>query len=203
MEVTILKNEKLLQDVYKYYSTFTNHEIYNKKKELRQKKIDVKEDAKIGFYKDVSEIARGYAILDWTDYESCCYEFKILLHKAQNLLDDDIELINVLKGVRNDLRIFISILEPYYYMFIEETKYLEHDRLWLFNKIDIYDKEIEILKNKLDTYFTKKKYIKLLDSDVKILVPNIQTEYKDLGTVNVFDCLFTDLVTVVRENKQN
>lgn len=198
-----MKNEKLLQEVYKYYSTFTNDEIYDEKKELRQKEIDVKRVAGKDFFQDVSEIARGYAILDWTDYESCCYEFKILLHKDQNLLDDDTELINVLKGIRNDLRIFISILEPYYYMFIEETKYLENDNIWMFNIIDIHDKEIESLKNKLDTYFIKRKYTKLLDDDVKVLVPNIQTDYKDLGTVNVFDCLFTDLVTVVREKKQS
>lgn len=194
-----MEKEKLLQDVYKYYPALTNDKI-DEKKALRQKEIDIKEEAKIGFYKDVSEIARGYAILDWTDCDSCCYEFKILLHKNQNLLDDDTELINVLKGVRNDLRIFISILEPYYYIFIEETKYLEQDKIWLFNTIDIHDRENESLKNKLDTYFTNKRYTKLLDDDVKMLVPNIETEYKDLGTVNVFDCLFTDLVTVNKES---
>lgn len=32
-------------------------------------------------------------MLDWTDCDSCCYEFKILLHKGQELLDDDVKIL--------------------------------------------------------------------------------------------------------------
>lgn len=190
-----MNKDSILKDIYKYYSIYLENNIYTTKKEsLRQNKINQKDiiTGKI-FYKDILNIALNYTIIDWTDYNSCCYEYKILLYKNQSILDDDIKLMKALKGVRKDLRIFISILEPYYYMFIEKTKYI--NKKWTFEIIKNDDTDNELIE-KIALYLSNKGYHQLSDKDVTIIVPNIQTDFKELNKANVFDCLFTDLVTI-------
>ena len=62
-------------------------------------------------------------------------------------MDDDIELIKFLNGIRYDLWIFVSILAKYYYITAEETKYFEEDK-WIFNNISIEDDKIKKIINK-------------------------------------------------------
>lgn len=196
----MVNKETLLADIYKYYPSGLNkgNNQNNKKEQLRQKKIKNKNKLlQQEIFKNILDIAKGYAVVDWTEEESCCYEFKVLLHKNQLILDDDIELIRSLNGVRNDLRIFISILEPYYYLFIEEMKYVEEKEAWLFNKIEARDEKVKIMLKEINEYFSKNGYIRLSYHDVKRSVPNIETELKEFNKVIVFDCLFTDLVTII------
>ena len=54
----------------------------------------------------------------------------------------------------------------------------------------------EELMRKIDFFMVENGYMKLFDDDVLSLVPNVETVYKEVNTVNVFDCLFTDLVTI-------
>lgn len=182
-----MDKNKLLADVYKYYSIGT---VKNESKEnLRQEKTKNRHQE---FFKALTEFSENYTVIDWTNEESCCYEYKILMHKNQDLLDDDIVLLKALGGVRNDLYIFISALEPYYHIFAEETNYITQEEL-SFKKIEINDPEIKILANKIDDYFSQIGYVKLSEEDVITPVPNVETELRELNKAIVFDCLFTDL----------
>lgn len=168
----------------------------SEKDNLRQKKISNKMIYKNEILKNIINIAKEYVVVDWTDNESCCYEFKILLHKNTDILDDDKKLMKYLEGERNDLRIFISVLEPYYYMFIEKTTYSEATDKWIFSIVKAYNKDYAELLKKINGFLSKNGYGKLFEIDVLMPVPNIETEYKEINKVNVFDCLFTDLVNI-------
>lgn len=192
-----MEKETILKDIYKYYP-INSEENNDTEKRLRQMKIKNKSDIqgkKIS--QDIANIAKGYKVVNWTDYESCCYEFKVLLAKNQLILDDDKELMKELNGVRKDLRIFISVLEPYYFMFVEETKYIEKKDKWTFNTMKTYSIEIENLLEKISSYLSEKGYVELSDDDVKMIVPGIQTDLKEFNKAQVFDCLFTDLVSII------
>lgn len=149
------------------------------------------------FFMDISNVADVYEVVNWTSEESYCYEFKILLCENQEVLDDDIILMKKLNGVRMDLRIFISAIAPYYYMFTEETKYEEANNKWQFITIENLDKKTEELMKKLDFYINKRNYEKLTSAIAKTIVPGIETEIKELGKATVFDCLFTDMVDII------
>ena len=186
----------------KYYANEfeKNKNVFLEKKKLRELKIKNKDGNNI--LKLLEYLSKDYVVIDWTDKESCCYEYKILLHKNQKILDDDIELQKELKGLRYDLRIFISVLAPYFYMFIDETSYDENNNLWHFNMKKDLEKEylnedINLLIKNISIELKNKGYIQLFYKDVVRRVSHIETEYKYTNMVNVFDCLFTDLVTII------
>ena len=105
-------------------------------------------------------------------------------------MDDDIELLKKLEGVRRDLLIYISKVAKYYYYTFSVTKLLG-DELY-FEDEDLSP----ILKNnlsKLDRYMKSNNYLLLNDSQVSQIIPDIQTECTEMGQARVFDLLFTDL----------
>lgn len=148
-------------------------------------------------FMDIFNLAGACEVVNWTSGESYCYEFKILLCENQKILDDDIILIKELNGVRMDLRIFISAVAPYYYMFTEETKYDESDNKWQFITVEKTDEKTEELVKKIDCCMKKRNYEKLTPTIVKTTVPGIETELKESGQATVFDCLFTDMVDIM------
>lgn len=192
----MIDKKKLLEEVYKYYDKYSTDEVTTMSKQyLRQKKIKAKgalKEQKI--FTDIIGEIKEYAIVDWNDEDACCYEFKILLHKNQNIMDDDKRLIEKLGGTRNDLRVFISVLEPYYYLFLEETKYYEINNHWTFRTIEVSTPEEGEIVNKIDACLLQRGYEKLTSKDVKIIIPDIETELLYIGEVKVFNCLFTDLL---------
>jgi len=192
-------NKKILTDTYKYYSVDLDKDDISKKSKqlLRQRKIGQKglfKDQKI--FREIVRNIKEYSVIDWTDETACCYEFKILLHKGQDILDDDKGLIKALGGVRNDLRVFISVLEPYYYLFVEETKYVENNDQWLFRTIKLPAQEAVKIIKEVEDCLLLKGYQRLLDDDVETVVPDIETELSELTKATVFDCLFTDVVSL-------
>ena len=190
-----MNNPSILEKIYKYYPLVHEKSCSNKVK-MRKNKIDQKIIYKNELITRIITIAKGYKVVDWTDDEACCYEFRILLHKNTTLLDDDKMLIKNLNGERKDLRIFISVLEPYYYMFIEKTSYFESQDKWEFTTEETNVSEYEKLKEKIISYLCQNGYIGLSHSDVLMPVPKVETTYKENDNVTVFDCLFTDLVNI-------
>lgn len=193
----MIKKEKLLEDIYKHYPNCLHTDLNNKSFFLQQKIREKGLFKNQKMFLDLKNRFSEYSIIDWTDETACCYEFKILLQPDQDILDDDIFLIQSLNGKRYDLRVFISILEPYYYLFVEETIYLKETNKWLFKTITNYPKETKELIVDLEQYLFSKGYRQLSDNDIKIIVPNVETELKEINKTTVFDCLFTDLVTIV------
>ncbi len=147
--------------------------------------------------KSIQKVYKEYAVVDWTDIsDSNCYEFKILMHKNQPILDDDIELIRYLRWERLDLRIFISILNKYYYYFFEESTYDINIEQWDFHTITVYNKEMKNATNHLNNIMESKGYQELSTEIVNKRVENVETQYLEKGQVKIFNCLFTDLVTI-------
>lgn len=185
----------LLRNIYHYYPFI--YEINDTSKDnLRIKKINSKLIYKKELLKHMENLADSYAVVDWTDNESCCYEFKILLHKNIPILDDDKILIKKLHGTRKDLRIFISVLEACYYLFEEKTTYSEAEDKWDFTIINSHSWECQKLIQKINDYLSQNGYMELSDSEVQTLVPDVETHYKEAGKATIFDCLFTDLVNL-------
>lgn len=97
----------IMSKIYENYSK----EEENIQEEIRQEYFKYKKNLDIAaISKGIIDLCKQYKVVDWIDEESCCYEFKILLHENQEILDDDIELIETLGGERNDLRIFLVYL---------------------------------------------------------------------------------------------
>lgn len=190
-----MNNRSILKMIYKYYPLVTEKSGIEKVK-MRMDKIQKKMICKNDRLNKIITIARDYEVVDWTDAEACCYEFKILLHKYTPILDDDKVLIKKLNGERNDLRIFISVLEPCYYMFEEKTTYYESEDWWEFRTEESNTDEVRKLKEEIKTYLQEYGYIELSHGDVIMPVSKVETSYKEIGQVNVFDCLFTDLVKI-------
>lgn len=187
----------ILNDIYKYYPVSGEYETIDKAKiKLKQHKIKDKKFLEEKIFQNIKNSVEGYTVANWTDNESCCYEFKILIHRNQELLDDDKILMKVLNGVRVDLRVFVSVLEPYFYMFVEETRYIEAEDKWKFTTMKIYNEEIGELLNEICKCLFKMSYNQLTDSSALIRVPHLETALKETNKANVFDCLFTDLVTI-------
>lgn len=194
----MVNTKKLLSDIYKYYPSILDDNTKRKSKSiLRLCKIEKKSKLSELIEREPFHRLSHYAVIDWTDRDACCYEFKILLHKNQAILDDDTKLIKVLGGTRYDLRVFISVLEPYYYMFVEKTQYNEKTNKWTFETIKNLTKEVRDIKKTINDYLYSKGYTKLLENEVRMIVPDVKTDFKAINEVNVFDCLFTDLVDLV------
>lgn len=195
----MINKECILKDIYNYYPVVScePEKCIIEKNNLRNKKIRDKYNSNhMEVFRCIENLFQNNAVIDWTDSESCCFEYKILLHKNTKILDDDKMLMKSLNGKRYDMRIFISILGPYYYEFVEETQYLESKNKWVFSTVKEYDKNMVRASEIINKYLSEKEYIKLSDYEIKIIVPGIETELKSINCASVFDCLFTDLVTI-------
>jgi hypothetical protein len=192
--------DKIYRDIYKYYPAHIQYdtEAYRNSEQSKRRylKIDDKakqEQAKNAILRGLYNAMPNYNIIDWTVEKSCCYELKVLLHENQPILDDDIKLIQVLGGLRNDLRIFISILEPFYFMFLETTQYDVNIQEWKFesNYLNRDNDIVSSYRNYLNQGYELLEYKK-----VTTVVNDIATELKNIGEATVFDCMFTDLVSL-------
>ncbi len=188
--------------INKYYAPESKKgsDIYLEKQKMREQKIQEKDGSEI--LKLLKNISKDYAVVDFTDEEACCYEYFILLHKNQDILDNDTELMKALNGLRYDLKIFISILDKYYYMFIEEITYDETNVLWSFDIKNLdkryINQDVDTLIKNIDTALRYRGYLKLYYEDVIRHISDIEVTYKEIQDVLVFDLLFTDLVTVIK-----
>lgn len=96
-----------------------------------------------------------------------------------------------------DLRLFISILGPFYYWFIEASSYDQSTGQWSFATTELSPSSQlnRSLERTLDN-LSLKGYEEVPRRIARMVVPNVETELKETGAVSVFDCLFTDLVSI-------
>lgn len=147
-------------------------------------------------YEMLCDIFKGYKILNWTDLDSYnCYEFRILLHKNQPILDDDIDLVEMLGGKRLDLHLHISILEKCYFYYINETKYDSLTKEWSFRDSYKFDAFYDVLK-KLEYDFKLHGYKKVSYEVANSLVSDVEMELIEKGEVKVFNCMFTEIFNI-------
>ncbi len=195
---------KILNQIYKYYpkNMFFNTEKYQNSNEylrqLKKRKIAYGNlEYKYCIENKLRIIFKDYVVSDWTDLKNYnCYEYRILLHKNQPILDDDINLMTMLKNERLDLFIFISILEKYYYIQFNETKYEAKDNKWIFKILEKYPGNFETELNKLKKTFSLEDYTELTEKIVKEKVDCIETELGEMGETTIFSCIFTDIIGI-------
>ncbi|SHF14246.1 hypothetical protein SAMN05444392_10898 [Seinonella peptonophila] len=189
--------------IFKYfprYKLFDMEEYQNSKQyqallSLSQENLENK-DIQSQLEMGIRKAFANFAYLDWTNaLEYNGYEYRILLHENQPLLDDDIELIRVLGGKRRDLNVFISFLGKYYYYFISETHYEEVEDKWSFYTVECTD-QIEVPLTHFNDFMKSKGYVKLTTDIVRQKVDGIETELLEEGQVEVFHCLFSEIITI-------
>ena len=199
-----MKNNKILEQIYEYYPKnicFNSKEYQNSPEYLRQiqKRKNSYNDLKYKQYleRKLENIFEGFAVCDWTDLETYnCYEYRILLHKNQEIDDDDLNLITCLGNERLDMFLFISVLEKYYYLTINKTKYNPQNKEWNFESagenFEFFKDEIKKLKD----FLQEENYAGLSEKTAKTLIKDVGTELKGTGSAMIFDCLFTDIITI-------
>lgn len=195
--------DKALEVINLYYPLNLNYGSVQYKKSLPYKRLlklrlSHKNNNEIcnELYRNLCKVFEGYEVSNWTDLDSYnCYEFRILLHKNQPILDDDIKLIEELGGKRLDIHLFISILEKCYFYYINETTYDSITKKWSFRNIYEFNGLYDILKD-MDYIFDLNGYEKISYEVVNTIVSNIETELIEKGKVKVFNCMFTELFDI-------
>ena len=206
--------KKVLGKVYLYYpknASFSSIEYQSSKEYLNllKKRKEAHKDIMYQKYlkNRLDNLFENYAVVDWTDLESYNdYEYRILLHKNQPILDDDINLLRALGNKRLDLFLFISALEKYYYFLInytefcpkttEYTRFHEETGKWVFRTMSTIPAGLENKIEKLRHFLLSNNYVELSDEIAKQIIIDVSTELKPVGSATVFDCFFTDVISI-------
>lgn len=192
--------EQIKQIIYKNYPKnlqwgsdeyFASPEFINYTKQSRTLK-DSKLKANLLYL--TKEIVQNYAVKDWTNFELYNdIEFKILLHKGIDYMDDDIELLKAVNYKQDELILFISLIDKYFYILQLHTIF-KYGRYYFYNINKNTDSVLVI--QRLKDVFEKKGY-KFINKEIaKIILPDVSTELKNFGEANIFDCLFNDITTL-------
>ena len=142
----------------------------------------------------LEQISYPYPLINWSNLEDYPdIEYKILLHKHQDILDNDDLLLEQLNGIRKDLYLWISIIGKYYYYTIE--KMIKRDGKYYFCYDVLHDEDEVTMVHRLEQFFTQKDYVKLPEDAANYLLEDIETELSPRSETTVFKCLFNDLFT--------
>ena len=204
MESKWCEYKKILDVIDKYYPkecAFTERTYQNSIEFKNYKKVIdnliLREEKDEKYYDLISSVFSEYYVKRWTNATYPSFQYSILLHKNQPILDDDIELMRKLNGKRLNLEIFISRISNYYYMYTSKDMFCNNnDKKWKFYSYD----ETYVLEKKYIDYFDKEMkkmgMIKLNREMVHIKVPFIETELLPIPNhdVEIFNCLFSDMV---------
>jgi len=170
-------------------------EFLNRTRKLEKAKCQTLYSTQL--YLTIKKIFDKYEVINWTDMESFnCYEYRILLHQNQSVLDDDTELMKVLGGKRIDLFLFLGVLSKNFYFFVNETTFNLVNDEWKFNKIFDYPEKINKEIEDLILFLDKEGYSKIDNDIAHEIVRDIETELIDKNKVMIFNCLFTDLILI-------
>ena len=195
---------KILEKIYKYYpknKNFDSEEYQSSDEYLKQqkKRKEALENIEYKHYLEekLKIIFKNFIVSDWTDLTAYnCYEYRVLLHKNQSILDDDIELMSILKNERLDLFIFVSILEKYYYVQFNKSKYEPESDKWKFEVLKKHHEGSKKELKKLNDFLSSEGYTELKDGIIRKKVKDVGTELKNIGKATIFSCLFTDIIAI-------
>lgn len=159
-------------------------------------------DETVLMYNDLKAICKGYEVIFWTNFDLYDdIEFKILLHKGQAVLDNDIQLLEKLAYQRRDLEIFISLIGKYYYLLPIETQY--KDKKYDFNYEFRITKEMENLIRAVQSYFLENNYKEIDDQTANTIIQDVETELQPRGKATVFNLLFNDTTSIPKSRTIN
>jgi hypothetical protein len=173
-----------------YTKSYVKTDEYKKYKTvLAQKKNNYGKSLRRVFEKE------GYNFINFSAKEFACFEYIVSLDKVTDRLDDDIEFIKSLGGVRRDIYIYVSKLLEFYTYTVRETivkKNAQGEYDWSFNIIDVPEehKNIEI---SFQAFMALKK-LNYLDIDFcRTVLSDLSTPYSELGETTIFNLLFSSL----------
>lgn len=203
-----MKNEwceykKILDVIEKYYPTECkfSEKRYQESKEYKRYKsvidnLAICEQKEKEYYDLLCSIFCEYYVKRWTNTTYPSFQFSVLLHKNQSILDDDIELMKALNGRRLNLEIFISRISQYYYIYTSEEIYkINGDKTWTFHSYSEKYAVEETCLRQLQKSMEEKGMIKLSKKMVHVDVPFIETELlpRKQHDLEIFNCLFSDM----------
>ncbi|MDR2091590.1 MAG: hypothetical protein LBP62_08105 [Clostridiales bacterium] len=173
-----------------YTKNYIKEDEYKKYKSvLAQKKNNYGRSLRRIFEKE------GYVFINFSAKEFPCFEYIVSLDKTDDRLDNDIEFIKSIGGIRRDIYIYVSKLLDCYFYVTRETSVKKNDNgeyEWSVNNIEIPQdhKKIEI---KLQSFMEEKMLICLEEDFCKTILPDISTPYTGMGETTIFNLLFSSL----------
>jgi hypothetical protein len=173
-----------------YTKNYIKEDEYKKYKAiLAQKKNNYGKTLRRIFEKE------GYHFINFSAKEFPCFEYIVSLDKVECRLDDDIEFIKSLGGIRKDIYIYVSKLLDCYFYITRETNVKKNDKgeyEWCVDNISIPNehKKIEI---KFQSFMETKKLFRLENDFCKTILTDISTPYSGLGETTIFNLLFSSL----------
>lgn len=175
------------------------------KGEIDEKRIEVGEANKKKYFNKlfngIKKAAQGYHVKDFTDEEFPGLAFKVLLHENQDILDDDRELIEALGGTKYELEVYVSMISPFFCMYVNRTDYQKENdvEIWSFSVTHDFP-NIAVVERVKDYLLSQnKKEISLLNA--LVLVDERDVPYTKEEKATIFDCLFDNMVTIYLLNR--
>jgi len=140
----------------------------------------------------------GYALRDLTNlvYDPC-YIVNVLLHKGKRFGkfsgEGDVKCIKKLGGEMTTFFVFISVLGPYFYQYIETMSIKDANKCeFNYKRIENLNSEQRKLDSLVNNLLCSKGYIRLTKDVVDRRV-DVFTEEREKGESTIFDCLFSGL----------
>lgn len=155
--------------------------------------------------KKLENIFIDYAVSDFINLNNdTSYRYHILMHKNQPILDDDINLIKNLDGIKYELIFVLSYLDNYCYYYILETKFDFCFKKWSFrdkfNNRDFIEIENQFFQSdeirKINNFLSENNYSFISDDFINLIIKDIETELCDFGETKIYNALFSDLLSI-------
>ncbi|GEM_PF-3393862 len=136
-----------------------------------------------------------YAVRDFSNLaDNSCYEGEMLLHRHTPFLDDDELLLARLNGTRLLLRLLVSVLGPFYHLYLEEMSGDTAKSNYKFKTVEPEQVGCVEIVQEVKQIVEKYHYIFLERNTLREVVPDLTTEYHGAGEVLLFHCIFSDFL---------
>ncbi len=200
MKITWNEYNKVMHVIEKYYPVGCDYDDFEYQNSKQHKRLEhvlcstglFEREQKV--YNDVlKQVFPNNYVKHYTDNTYPCYQFSVLLHENQPIMDDDVKLMRKLNGRRFDLVVYVSRISDFYYIYTNETLYdgtewrfRTHSPAYRLDKGYLYKLQ------KMFAYMGKRR----LDAEFAHMeVPFLRTELlpRENYKVTVFNCLFSDM----------
>lgn len=140
----------------------------------------------------------GWTLVNWTDFDyGKCYTFEIVMLRgapaAPGSATEERELLRALGGSRASLLLKLSAIAPYYLLCVVVREFDEHgatcERYGKPRNKDEWD-----LWERAADFAESNNFASVGLETLSELVPGIELELAEPGTVTVYNCLFEDQV---------
>ena len=200
--MTIVNNQlsEIQQTIDTYYQTdissdraayFATSEYFR----LRQARAKGEADNQdwLEILAQIKQLSPDYNLRDITNLaDNSCYEAELLLHKNISFSEDYKAMALAVGGTRLVLRLLVTVLAPYYHLYIEGMSYDATSNRYDFHAVTS-NTHAEIVQH-AKQIVEAQGYHFLEREILETIMPDLSTEYHGAGEASIFRCLFGDLV---------